>query len=231
MDENTVFSYRFVFDNGDVFETMITLDEHLRLKTSLPAGKPDWARMENFRCPHCPLPEDTEYCPLAIALPEQFSLFNRFPSYQAVKVSVHTPARDYQKETDLQSGVSSLMGILMVSSGCPIMGKLKPMLRFHLPFASLEETRVRALSIYLLAQYIKLRRSGEPDWDMTGLIKIYDDIRDLNMSVADKIRSLLKSDTGMNSLVILNNFANYISFTLDEKLLDHIEEITAEFLQ
>lgn len=66
---------------------------------------------------------------------------------------------------------------------------------------------------------------------MSGLIKVYDDIRDLNMSVADKLRCLLKSDTGMNSLVILNNFANYISFTLDEKLLDHIEEITAEFLQ
>ena len=37
----------------------------------------------------------------------------------------------------------------MALSGCPVLEQLKPMARFHLPFASVEETIYRAASMYL----------------------------------------------------------------------------------
>ena len=58
------------------------------------------------------------------------------------------------------SVVFSLIGIYMVTSGCPIMDKLRPMARFHLPFASTEETIYRAISTYLLGQYF-LEQKGK----------------------------------------------------------------------
>jgi hypothetical protein len=123
-----------------------------------------------------------------------------------------------------------MMGIRMVSSGCPVMGKLKPMLHFHLPFATLEETQVRALSIYLLAQYVKNKKGGEPDWEMDGLVKIYEDIRVLNLNVSRKIADLEDKDTSINSLVILNNFADYVTFTIDEFMIDDLVTYVREFM-
>ena len=55
----------------------------------------------------------------------------------------------------VQMGVSSLLGVIMTTSGCPIMAQLKPMVRFHLPFASLEETIFRMVSMHLVAQYLR----------------------------------------------------------------------------
>ncbi len=66
------------------------------------------------------------------------------------------------------------MGIYMVTSGCPVMGKLKPMVKFHLPFASGEETSYRMVTMYLLAQFFKYKNGKEPDWDLKNLVKIYD---------------------------------------------------------
>jgi Domain of unknown function (DUF6901) len=51
--------------------------------------------------------------------------------------------RSYFKKTTMQKGIVSLLGILLVSSGCPVMAKLRPMVRFHLPFASMLATTFR----------------------------------------------------------------------------------------
>lgn len=91
----------------------------------------------------------------------------------------------------------------MVTSGCPIMGKLKPLLYFHLPFASIDETEVRALSLYLLAQYVKHIKGEKPDWEMKNLKKIYEDVRTLNHHVSKKIVNLSERDANINSLIVL----------------------------
>jgi hypothetical protein len=117
----------------------------------------------------------------------------------------------------------------MVTSGCPIIGRLKSMVNFHLPFATLEETQIRVFSFYLLHQYIKWKKGYNPDWEMKELIKIYEDIRILNQNVSKKIANLELQDTSINSLVILNNFAEYVTFTLDEKILDEIESFIKDF--
>ncbi len=192
----------------------------------------EWALLENFACPHCPLDKAKHrYCPVAQNLYRVILEFNNFNSYEIVDVEVETITRKFQKRTALQSGISSLIGILMPSSGCPIMGKLKPMLYTHLPFATLDETQTRVFSLYLLSQYIRFKKGQEPDWEMHNLIDIYDQISILNKNVSRQIVSLEQKDAGINGLIILNNFAEYVTFTINEKLVDEIEFYVKAFYE
>ncbi|HPN37647.1 MAG TPA: hypothetical protein PL041_04535 [Melioribacteraceae bacterium] len=179
---------------------------------------PEWTKLENFKCPHCPLnSSEFNYCPVAVNLNCVIKSFNNVSSFDKVFIDVNSDERGYYKKTDVQSGVSSLIGILMVTSGCPIMVKLKPMVRFHLPFATLEETEYKVFSMYLLAQFIKKINGKQPDWDLFELQKIYDDIKILNLNVASKIADLESKDASINAVVVLNNFADIVSFNIEEQ--------------
>lgn len=232
-NENTIsFIYKFKLHNGSekIFE--ILLDKKTLSLLNPPLNSfPEWTYLNNFKCPHCPLDENKiKYCPLAINLVDVVNAFNDCNSYDIADVEVITEQRNYFKRTSLQSAVSSMLGIRMVVSGCPINEKLKPMLYFHLPFATLEETQTRAFSLYLLSQYIKWKKGEIPDWEMKNLNKIYEELQILNHNVSQKIAELESKDTSINSLIILNNFADYITFTLDEKLIDELELYLREFL-
>ena len=115
--------------------------------------------------------------------------------YPEVDVVVSSEARSYMKRTSLQQGLSALMGIYMVTSGCPVMAKLKPMVRHHLPFATIEETTYRVLSTYLLSQYFIGKRGGEPDWEMKNLLQLYDEIKQVNASVCRRLSSVKSEET------------------------------------
>ncbi|MCX7610134.1 MAG: hypothetical protein N2043_00920 [Ignavibacterium sp.] len=225
-------TYIFEFEEGNIkrFDLAIDLENMLIINNSV-EKPPDWTLLKNFSCPHCPLnPNEHLYCPLALNLVKMIDEFNEHNSFDRVKVTVITDNRTFYKETDLQSGVSSYLGILMVASGCPVMKKLSPMLHFHLPFATLEETEIRVFSLYLLAQLIKMKQGEEPDWDMKKLFDIYEDIRILNNNVSKKVADLEKKDANINSIVILNNFADFVTFTLNEKLIDELSSYLKEFL-
>lgn len=230
--ETINFTYKFEFENSDVKEFNVDIDpETMLLVNNTVENPPEWTELEKFRCPHCPLnSKEHSHCPLALNLVKLISEFNEHNSFDKVKVFVKTDNRCFFKETDLQSGISSYLGIVMVTSGCPIMKKLSPMLRFHLPFATLEETEVRVFSLYLLAQLIKAKQGKEPDWEMKNLFNIYEDIRILNSNVSNKIADLEKKDANINSIIILNNFADFVTFTLNEKLIDELSHYLKEFI-
>lgn len=225
-EETLSFTYHFKLPHNEVKEFTVLLrrsdlsiihKENELLET-------DWALLENFACSHCPLDRDThKYCPIALNLHKLVREFNDFSSFDTVEVEVETTSRNFAKHTSVQSGVSSLLGIFMVSSGCPIMGKLKPLLHSHLPFATLDETQLRVFSLYLLSQYIRFKKGLEPDWEMNGLVDMYENISILNKNVSKQIVKLEDKDAGINSLIILNNFAEYVTFTISEKLIDEIE--------
>jgi len=226
------FTYTFRLKSGLVKSFVVSVDNSsLNIIYKNSQSYPEWTKLQNFKCSHCELdPKVHEYCPLAINLVDIIQTFQEYNSFDEAEITVETINRNYSKTTSVQSGVSSMLGIRMVTSGCPVMGKLKPLIPFHLPFASLEETEVRVLSAYLLAQYVKWKKGGEPDWEMANLINIYEDIRILNHNVSKKIADLEKKDVSINSLIVLNNFADYVTFTLDEKMLDDFETHFKEFM-
>ncbi|MCK9212311.1 MAG: hypothetical protein M0P61_15830 [Ignavibacteriaceae bacterium] len=226
------FSYTFRLKSGLQKTFVVSVDNSsLNIIYKKNESYPEWTKLQNFRCPHCELdPAVHEYCPLAINLTDIIKTFQDYNSFDEAEIIVETNNRNYSKTTSVQSGVSSMLGIRMVTSGCPKMGRLKPLIPTHLPFATLEETEMRVLSTYLLAQYVKWKKGGEPDWEMTNLINIYEDIRILNHNVSKKIADLEKKDVSINSLIVLNNFADYVTFTLDEKMLEDFETLFKEFM-
>ena len=104
------------------------------------------------------------------------------------------------------------------------------MARFHLPFADLEETQVRIFSMYLLAQYLRMRKGGQADWKMDELGELYSRIGDINVNIAKKIANLEKEDASINAVVVLNNFAQVVSLNIDDNL-EMIEPYLKEFIK
>ena len=226
-DPYFTFRYTFRFDGGETKTFTVQLErDSLHLVGLSQAPPPEWTRLAAFRCGHCPL-DGTKYehCPVAANLVDLVDFFRDSVSHQAVDLLIQTEERSYGKRTSLQSGVSSLLGIYMVTSGCPVMGRLKPMVRFHLPFATLEETKYRAISMFLVAQYVRERKGQTPDWSLRGLVKIYEDIALVNQNFADKLQALKVRDAQLNAIAILSSFAEFTSMSIDYGEVDELDAL------
>ncbi len=223
-NDTITYQYRFKFAGGEVRHAGISLDSGtLEIIPDRDVDSPAWAELSCCRCRHCPLDENEHtWCPIAVNMAGIVDLFGASVSHEEVEVEIETEARRYIKRTSLQRGLSSLLGIIMVTSGCPVMDKLRPMVRHHLPFATFEETVYHVLSMYLLAQYFRARSGQEPDWQLKGLTKLYRDIKKLNHSFCERLKQAGVQDASVNALIILNNFAELIPLTLNGKNLDDL---------
>jgi hypothetical protein len=230
--ETITFRYTFKLTSGPVRVFKARLDAaSLRLVSSRRGVLPDWTRLESHQCPNCPLNTSKHpHCPMAAELVELVDFFSEFVSYDEVAVRLETRERAYYKLTSVQQGASSLLGIYMVSSGCPVMATLRPMVRTHLPFATMPETAYRVVSMYLTAQYFRKRRGLEPDFDLRHLGAMYEQVQVVNRSFCERLRQIEQHDANANALVILDNFANYVSLALDGDLLEEMERPFEAFL-
>ena len=165
----------------------------------------------------------TPTAPVALSITDIIDFFKNSYSYEEVEIVVESEAREVKKKTSLQSGISSLLGIFMVTSGCPVLSKIRPMVRSHLPFSTLEETSFRVLSTYLLAQYFNKTKGKKPDWDLNKLSKIYEEILTVNKSFWQRLSHIKIRDASLNALIILDSFAGYLTFKIDEHRLSDIE--------
>ncbi len=232
MEGNLFFNYKFIFDNDNIEVFNIELDrDTLSFKENKRDSYPKWTQLENHQCSNCKLkiPEHL-HCPIALNLNEIFSPFKDKISYDKVLVRVETNDRTYEHNTTIQRGLSSLIGILMVSSGCPTMDILKPMVRFHLPFATVEETIFRSATSYLLGQYFRYKKNKSVDWYMNDLSKAYESIQDVNIGMANRLRSISQKDAGVNAVIVLDVFAKELPFTILSGLekLAHLYDVFIE---
>jgi len=226
-NEILTYNYKFIFSNGVEREFNVKLDkETLDLVEPSPKSYPKWAELKNYKCLNCLLDDEKhQFCPVAVNIVDLIDFFKDSFSHEEVYVVVETDLRSYMKNISLQKGVSSLLGIYMSTCGCPILEKLKPMVRFHLPFATPEETSYRAISMYLLAQYFKYKNGKKPDWNLNKLVKVYDEIQMVNKSFWKRLSHIKIKDASINALIILDIFAKYIVFEIDEDKLSEIERL------
>jgi hypothetical protein len=226
-DETLFFDYLFEFEDGTKKEIKISLDPlTLEYLPQNPLSGDEWTRLENHQCESCPLDPGSEaHCPLALAIEDLVTNFQEKFSYESARISVRTRERTYFKDTTMQKGLSSIMGLLMVSSGCPVMAKLRPMVRLHLPFSSVLETTFRTTSTYLLGQFFLKKRGRPSDFTFEGLLTIYKNVNMVNRSMAKRIRSTAGMDASVNALIILDIFAQDIPLSITEQ----IEEIEPFF--
>jgi len=227
------YNYKFEFSDGTEKEFDIKLDSKtLDLIQSEKKSFPAWAELNFFKCPNCPLNERQHgFCPIAVNLLDVVDAFKGRVSHEEVDVSIITNDRTYIKHTSLQKGLSSMIGIYMVTSGCPVMEKLKPMVRHHLPFATEEETKYRAIAMYLMAQYFLSKHSEKPDWGLKNLSDIYADVRTVNNAFCQRLSNIQTKDASINALVILDCFAGSVRFSISKDMMDEIEIIFKAYLR
>lgn len=226
-------TYRFRFPDGDQKEFLVQLD---RKNCSLVAPNlqtyPEWTELEYRQCGQCPLSVDEhKHCPVAVNMIEIVEFFQDFQSVEKAVVEVETDRCVTRREqASIFPAISSLIGIHMVTSGCPTFDKLRPMARFHLPFADTETTVYRALSMYALAQYFRRKKGLEADLDFEGLKKIYRDINWLNIDFAKRLRNESIGEATANAITGLDCFAQEIDFSISEEMLEDVEVLFKGYL-
>ena len=172
------------------------------------APKPDWAKLEFHKCPNCNIEGNPTYCPAALSMANFLPAFADAFSYTQSVVEVETANRVVVSKTPLQSAVASLIGLTMATSGCPRTAFLRPMARFHLPFADQRETVFRSLGTWLLAEYIRSGASGKPaTLSFDGLKDAYAQVSTVNATMAERLRAVVTHDAALNAIIILDTFA------------------------
>ncbi len=212
------YKYIIKFEDGQETEVDISLDpKTLTLAHREDADFPDWTRLDYCQCPGCPYTTaEKPFCPVAVNLAEVIRRFSDKASTTVVETRVITRQREYYKKSSLQTALSSIIGLYMPTSGCKLLEVLKPMARYHLPFASLEETVYRSVSSYLLTQYLRRQKGLEPDWTLEKLSKAYKAIEALNAAMTDRVRKASQKDANYNAVIILDAFAKMVPWSINQ---------------
>lgn len=183
---------------------------------------PGWTRLAHHRCPNCPLAvSDTAHCPAAQDMAPVAVAFEREPSHARVRVEVLHTGRTFSQDTDVQSAMRSLLGLVLATSGCPILSQMKGPARLHMPFATIEETLFRMVGAYLVGQYLETR--GHPTWgrDLSGMHRMYHDIQTVNRHLSLRLVDVACGDASANAMASLAAVAELLSFSLN----DHLQEL------
>lgn len=228
--------YRFEWPDGRTLAVPILLDAVTLQVVARPQAEDDlpWVQLNASQCPNCPLRVDTHpRCPVAQRVAPLLTQFADATSFEAVKVEVCTAERNYSAATTVQQGVSSMLGLVMATSGCPVLDPLRPMARFHLPFASYEETAYRALSMYLVAQHLRANQGLAPDWALDGYIAMYEAIQQTNAAFGQRLKRFITNDANANALVILDCFAAMTSMDVElrRSIPERLESLFAPLLR
>ena len=221
MDENTLsITYSFTFASGARKSFPLHLDKAtLELRVQQQRTPPLWALLNQNKCEICPLDEQHHsYCPVAVGLAGVVEEFKDFISHEKARVAVMVEERIYAKDATVQQGLTPLLGIIMTTTGCPIMEQLKPMVRFHLPFASLTETVFRMSSMFLMAQFLRHREGKSAVWSLEGLTQVYIEVGKVNRDFAQRLHVAAKKDANVNALVNLDCFAQMVPLAAEDTL-------------
>jgi hypothetical protein len=218
--EPITYQYRFSFDNGreEVFDVQLDGSSLDSLEPT-PENPPEWTRLDNHKCEHCPLDSlEVFFCPLAVHLLPLVERMGDVTSIDNVKVTVKLDDRIVTRSATAQEGISALMGIITATSGCPHTVFFKPMARFHLPFANTEETFYRAASMYMLGQYYRWQAGKSVDLELDGLFNFYSQVATVNKGIAQRLRAERREDGTVNAVVLLDMFVKSMPVMLEETL-------------
>ena len=217
--EDITFNYCFDFTNGVRKRFLIKLDAKSLKNKHVSPHKADWTILSTHQCSCCRLDrKTTAHCPVAVSIADLVSSFKDILSHESCTVSCITVERTVSKETIVQDGLSSIMGIIMATSGCPTMDVLRPMARFHLPFATVDESMFRSISVYLLNQFFIEKESGKGDFQLHKIKQYWHQIEKVNEGILNRIKSATDLDADRNAIVILNSLAQILNMEIDDDL-------------
>ena len=215
MEKERMIRYEFRFPDRSILAFEILLDgntcQNISPRTNNP---PEWTRLEYKQCENCPLSaEEVPFCPPAHDLVSILRSFSEIVSYEHVIVRVHTPERIYEKDTTVQTGLSSLIGLVMAASECPILRLFRPMVRTHLPFATPVETLIRMISSYLFAHLFI--DDGHEKQSLEQMNAFLHEVQRVNLGFSERLKSVIQKDSGLNALIVLDSLSRIASFYIE----------------
>jgi Domain of unknown function (DUF6901) len=196
----------------------------VELERPLASGElPEWTLLEVDKCPHCPLASAPgARCPAAADLVPLVQSFSALSSIERIDVLVVTPQYEARKRTDTQTALSALMGLILATGACPILGRMRPLAHMHMPFATATQTVYRIASMHLFGCFLR----GEPV-GLEGLDRFFSDIDRLNQAFFGRLNRAVQRDAGINALLALHSRSTLASLSIGPEM----ENIRAWFAQ
>lgn len=209
--------YRFDLPDGSAKTLEFAFDPlTFRMQGPAPVAPPFWTRLGFSRCANCPLAEDAHpHCPAALQMVSPVESLQALVSFDTVGVTVTQAQRTVYAETSVQEAMSSVLGLIMATAGCPWTDHLRPMARFHLPFATEEETLYRSISMFLLARAIV-------DPGMThgfdALEELYGNLHVVNRDMSRRLGAATRTDPARNAMALLDTYTMLLPAALEGSL-------------
>jgi len=216
-DGGTVVQYEFGLPDGTTRSFAVEVGPD-RVDSG-PPEPPDWAALDFHKCPHCPLDTAEEpFCPAALSIASLAEAVDGLWSHDIVSLKVRTPERSFSfSPIPLQAGLQSLMGLVLPTSGCPHTAFFRPMARFHVPLATIEESAYRVASMYMLGQWIRKDEGEEVKFDFDGLNELYDRVKIVNHHLHKRLEEF-ETDASQNAVALLYVLAELLPRMLDDSL-------------
>ncbi|MFZ3203895.1 MAG: hypothetical protein WA161_08480 [Pseudomonas sp.] len=209
--------YRITLDDNHEFSYRIELNRVYEPAQAQVA--PSWTRLEHQQCSNCPLSSnDFSHCPAAVDLHQVIEDFQGLPAFKKAMVWVRTPEREYTKQVGLEEGLRALLGVIMATSACPVLGKLKPMAQNHLPFANNQEFILRAVSLYLARQYFNFREGRLADWELKGLVRMFQQLQLVNQAFWQRIHDTCEGDSNLKAFLTFFSMSSSMTYSLETQL-------------
>jgi hypothetical protein len=208
--------YRFDLPDGSQKTLDFLFDAtSFRLANPPPAEPPFWTELKFNQCANCPLGPAHSHCPAALQMAAALEPLKALVSFDTVGVTVVQAERTVYVETSAQQAMSSVLGLIMATAGCPWTDRLRPMARFHLPFASEAETLYRSVSMFLLSR--ELAGTG-PGGGFAALEDLYRNLHLVNRDMSRRLGAATNTDPARNAIALLDTYTTLLPAALDRSL-------------
>ncbi|MDE2304848.1 MAG: hypothetical protein KGL34_04765 [Gammaproteobacteria bacterium] len=210
--------YRFRLPDGSERALDFEFSEReFRLINAPPIDVPFWAELNFNRCRNCPLdPAMHGHCPPALQMVGPVRALADLVSFDDVAVSVDAGGRIVSAHISVQEALSSVFGLIMATAGCPWTDRLRPMARFHLPFADETETLYRSVTMFLLAREF----AGDADRGFAGLEDLYRNLHLVNRDMSRRLGAATHTDPARNAIALLDVYAALLPAAIEDSLAE-----------
>jgi hypothetical protein len=217
MSDPQCIRYRFDLPDGSQKTLDFTFDAtNFRLSNAAPAVPPFWAELKFSQCANCPLDAaEHPHCPAALQMASAMEPLEALLSFDTVGVTVTQAERTIYAKTTAQQAMSSVLGLIMATAGCPWTDRFRPMARFHLPLASEAETIYRSIGMYLLAR--ELAGAGQ-SCGFAALEQLCENLHVVNRDMSRRLGAATRSDPARNAMALLDAYSTLLPAALDRSL-------------
>ena len=217
MSETHAIRYRFDLPDGSTKTLDFTFGAvDFKLQNAPLEDPPFWTELGFSQCANCPLDKrQTAHCPAALQMASAVEPLKALVSFDTLGVTVTQAERTVHARISAQQAMSSVLGLIMATAGCPWTDRLRPMARFHLPFASELETVYRSVCMFLLARDMA-GVSGAHGY--AALCAHYENLHLVNRGMSRRLGAAAQTDPARNAMALLDAYTTLLPAALESSL-------------